>query len=94
MRLLTEIGGIDGLAIFDDQYVTSVYDLGLLPLAAIAVLLLAGLKRASAGSRRAGLPAVAAGLGVLGFTDGLYWLSLAVVTSIAVGAACAPPRDG
>jgi hypothetical protein len=74
---------------FDNQYITSVYDFGLLPivagLALLGLALYAGVPRAN----RYGLPALMAVAVVFAFTDGLYWGSLGLVAWVCVGFASA-----
>lgn len=90
---LTAIGGVDGYDIFDNQYVTSIYDLGLLPMIVIAVLLVRAIATASPEARRLGLPALTAVAGVMFFADGAYWLSLDFLAWTTVGLSSAPWAD-
>jgi hypothetical protein len=96
---LESIGGVTGYYIFDDQYITSVYDLGLIPLAVLAVLILTALMRASPRALRLGLPAMTVVAVIMFFTDGLDWLSLGFVAWLTLGLASSgapedlPPRS-
>ena len=87
------MGGIDGYDIFDNQYVTSIYDVGLLPMILVGVLLACALASASREARVLGLPALVAIAGVMFFTDGGYWLSLGFLAWVTVGLATAPVAD-
>jgi hypothetical protein len=90
---LSGMGGIDGYDIFDNQYVTSIYDVGLLPMILVGVLLACALASASREARVLGLPALVAIAGVMFFTDGGYWLSLGFLAWVTVGLATAPVAD-
>jgi hypothetical protein len=89
-------GGNRGLNTYDSQYVTFVYDLGILPLAGLVAALVVALRRAHV--RRPTLLWVAAGAGAAMFAvfDGLYWFSTALLFWLVIGWATAdraPPPE-
>jgi hypothetical protein len=86
---LETVGGIKGYYIFDNQYVTSVYDFGLIPVGVILALVLCALVVASPRARQIGLPAVTAVAVVMFFTDGIGWLSLSMIAWTTFGLAAA-----
>lgn len=89
-RDLTNVGGINGYFIFDNQYVTSIYDYGILPMLAVALLIAYAITKAGKEARRLGLPALAAVAAVMFFVDGGEWLSLGFFAWATVGIASFP----
>lgn len=92
--LVARGGNAAGFSIFDNQYVTSLYDVGLLVLIAFAVLVVLGIVEGTSLGRLGGLPALAVGLVVMAFVDGLYWPPLVLLLWAAVGLASSPALDG
>lgn len=88
--LLRSQGGIAGYFIFDDQYITLVYDFGLLILVVALGLVVVAAVKADRRARRAALPAFAALAVTMFFVDGLYWASLGLTTGIVFGVLTAP----
>jgi hypothetical protein len=88
--LLHAIGGVNGGFIFDNQYVTAVYDFGLLPLICVIGVMLFALSRGRSAGIRRGLPAFAVVVVVMFFTDGLGWMSLTFVAWLVFGLTTAP----
>jgi hypothetical protein len=88
--LVARGGNAAGFSIFDNQYVTSLYDAGLLVLVAFAVLVVLGIVEGTSLGRLGGLPALAVGLVVLAFVDGLYWPPLVLLLWAAIGLASIP----
>jgi hypothetical protein len=92
IKLLTARGGnIDGFDIFDNEYITMMYDAGfIVVLCVLGLLALAALKSSKL-SRRQALPALVAMAVVMAFVDGMEWPSLSVVAWMAIGLFTAPP---
>ncbi|MBO9531436.1 MAG: hypothetical protein J7513_00475 [Solirubrobacteraceae bacterium] len=91
-RMMAARGGVLGLTTLDNQYVTAVFDLGVAPLGIAIALVVWSIATAPPASRRAGLPALVAGLVALAFADGFYWPSLALLLGVAVGVATRRPE--
>lgn len=91
---LTNVGGIGGVDALDNQFATSIYDIGLIPSLASYGLLIA---IASIASRRRSTvgPALFCGLVTMAFSDSLYWHSFGVLLWLIVGlaASCENPRE-
>jgi hypothetical protein len=88
--LVARGGNAAGFSIFDNQYVTSLYDVGLLVLVAFVILVILGVVEGTVLGRLGGLPALAVGLVVLAFVDGLYWPPLVLLLWAAIGLASTP----
>jgi hypothetical protein len=87
---LEAVGGVNGFFIFDNQYVTAIYDDGLLVLLATFALIGLGLASAGRTARRVGLPALVLIAVVGAFVDGIYWGPYTVLLGLAIGVATAP----
>ena len=86
IKLLTARGGnTAGYNIFDNEYITMMYDGGLFVVLITSALLLVAMATSSKTARRSGLPAIAALAVVMYFVDGMEWPSLSVVTWMAIG---------
>jgi hypothetical protein len=93
-KLLTSIGGnIDGYNIFDNEYITMMYDAGLLVVLCVFGLLAMAATKASKFRRRQALPALAAVAVVMYFVDGMDWPSLSVVAWMVIGLFTVPKSD-
>ena len=91
VKLLTERGGnAAGYDIFDNEYVTMLYDGGLIVVLIVLLLLATAAKRSSKLTRRQALPALAAIAVVMYFVDGMEWPSLSVAAWMAIGFFTAP----
>jgi hypothetical protein len=88
--LVARGGNAAGFSIFDNQYVTSLYDVGLLVLLAFGALVVLGIVEGTSLGRLGGLPALAVGLVVMAFVDGLYWPPLVLLVWAAIGLASTP----
>jgi len=89
---LASIGGntATGLPsqIFDDELVTGIYDYGLVPLALVVLLVIAGIATTPARLRAVALPPlVATAVGFL-FFDGLFWHSASFMLFFFIGMVC------
>jgi hypothetical protein len=85
-QLLTARGGnAAGYDIFDNEYITMMYDGGLFVVLVVFALLLMASIDASRVARRNALPALAALAVVMYFVDGMEWPSLSFVTWMAIG---------
>lgn len=89
-RDIAAAGSIAGFTIYDNQYVTALYDFGIILVVLVAVAFAWAIARADPAHRRAGLPIVVGGLVAIGFTDGLYWQSLSTIVFLGLGLASAP----
>lgn len=89
---LTSRGGFRGFTTYDNQYVTALYDYGLTIVLVAIGLLGWAVYRGDRTARRVALPAIAAGLVMIAFVDGLYWPSLGLAVFTAIGYAAAPAR--
>jgi hypothetical protein len=87
---LTAMGGIDSYDIFDDQWITSVYDLGLIPMVLIGAWVLLAVREAPQSARYLGLPAMVAIAAVMLFVDGAGWVSLGWLAWVTFGLSTAP----
>ncbi|MDO9355469.1 MAG: hypothetical protein Q7T55_17340, partial [Solirubrobacteraceae bacterium] len=86
---ISAVGGrVGSLETFDNQYVTSVYDYGVLPLLIASGLVVVGLRKSR--SLMLGLPAVLATLIAVFFFDGFYTLPVGFFGALAFGVALAP----
>jgi hypothetical protein len=88
--LVARGGNAAGFSIFDNQYATSFYDVGLLVLVVVALLVVLGIVEGTSLGRLGGLPALAVALVVLAFVDGLYWPPLVLLLWAAIGLASTP----
>jgi hypothetical protein len=85
-RLLIARGGnAAGYDIFDNEYITMLYDGGLVIALGIFALLAMASAVASRDARRNALPAVAAIMVVMYFVDGMEWASLGLVAWMTIG---------
>lgn len=85
-KLLTARGGnASGYDIFDNEYITMMYDGGLLVVLVVFGLLIVATTTSSRNARRSALPALAALAVVMYFVDGMDWPSLSFVTWMAIG---------
>jgi hypothetical protein len=90
--LLTERGGnAAGYDIFDNEYITMMYDGGFILVLCVFGLLVVAAIKSSEFTRRQALPALAAAVVVMYFVDGMEWPSLSVVAWMAIGLFTAPP---
>lgn len=86
VKLLTARGGnAAGYNIFDNEYITMMYDAGLFVVLVVLALLVRASASASRDSRRRALPTLAALVVVMYFVDGMNWPSLGLLTWIAIG---------
>jgi O-Antigen ligase len=95
-RLLTARGGnADGYDIFDNEYITMLYDGGLLVIVAVLGLLAIAAFKSAPDARYRALPALAAVVVIMYFVDGVEWPSLAVASWMTIGLFTAqrPPRQ-
>ena len=79
-------GGIGGVDTYDNQFVDTAFDLGVIPLLAAIALLLDGALKAQADRRARFLPVAAGAAAMLLFFDGLGWPSYAVLFWLVIGA--------
>ena len=70
---LAALGGNLGFPVFDNQYVTGIYEFGLVPLLLLLVSMVWAIARAPSGARRLGLPALITIAVTFGFFDGFGW---------------------
>lgn len=90
--VLTARGGnAQGYDIFDNEYITMMYDGGLLIVLAVFVLLIRAVVIAAPVARRSALPALAVLIVVMYFVDGMEWPSLSFVTWMIIGYFTVPP---
>jgi O-antigen ligase len=85
-KLLTERGGnAAGYDIFDNEYITMMYDGGFIVVLCVFGLLAVAVIKSGKLGRQQGLPALAAVAVVMYFVDGMEWPSLSVVAWMAIG---------
>jgi hypothetical protein len=82
---LAQTGGNLGFAVYDNQYVTSIYDSGILVVLLVTCLIVAGIRRARPGWRL--LSPLAASVAAFFFFDGLYWPVTGFLFWLTVGLA-------
>jgi hypothetical protein len=94
IQVLTARGGnAEGYDIFDNEYITMMYDGGLFVVLAIFGLLTCAAVVSSSIARRNALPALAAVIVVMYFVDGMEWPSLSFVAWMVIGLFTVPlPR--
>ncbi|MHB8691980.1 MAG: hypothetical protein ACYDHH_12110 [Solirubrobacteraceae bacterium] len=81
---------VPGYDIFDNAYISTIYDFGIVPGAVIALLVVSGLCTSSIESLRLGLPALACTAVVMYFADGNYWASISLLGWASLGMCLAP----
>ncbi len=85
-------GGIGGVDTYDNQFVDSAFDVGVLPLGLVVALLGAAAFRAQPDRRSSYLPAFVGAVTMLLFFDGLGWPAYSVLFWLVVGALTSRPR--
>jgi hypothetical protein len=86
VRVLTARGGnAAGYNIFDNEYITMLYDAGLFVVLVIFALLARATVTSATLGRRAALPALASLVVVMYFVDGMEWPSLSFLTWMVIG---------
>lgn len=85
---LYALGGIRGFFIFDNQYVTLIYDAGVLVLLVTLAIGVDGIARADPAARRRALPALVVLLVVGGFVDAIYWGPYLLLLGLTIGLTC------
>jgi hypothetical protein len=88
LTYLAQTGGNIGFGVYDNQYVTSLYDDGLAILLIVAGLIIAGIIRARPGARS--LAPLAASAATMFFFEGLYWPITGLLFWMTVGLATSP----
>jgi hypothetical protein len=88
IRYLAETGGNLGFRVYDNQYVTSIYDSGLLVLFVVVGLIVVALSRARPSARI--LAPLGASATTMFFFEGLYWPITGLLFWMTVGLATAP----
>lgn len=89
MNYLAQTGGNLGFAVYDNQYVASFYDSGLVAVLAVIGLVILGVIRARPSARRLA-PLVAAAAAMF-FFEGLYWPVTGLLFWMTVGLATSRP---
>jgi hypothetical protein len=86
IKLLAARGGnVAGYDIFDNEYITMMYDGGLFVVLIVFGLLITATVKSSRVARGRGLPALIVVVVVMYFVDGMEWPSLSLVTWMAIG---------
>jgi hypothetical protein len=86
IRLLSARGGnLDGYDIFDNEYITMMYDGGFLLALVVFALLIVAAITATRNARRVAFPALLSLVVVMYFVDGMEWPSLSLVTWMVIG---------
>jgi O-antigen ligase len=85
-RELAKSGGVGGVDTYDNQFIDSIFDIGLVPVLLAALMLCCAIAGAKPSRRKVFLPAVIASVGMLAFFDGLGWPSFAVLFWFLIGA--------
>jgi hypothetical protein len=85
---LARIGGNLGVNTYDNQYVTSLFDSGILVVAAVVVLIVLGIRRTRPDLRV--IAPLAASAATLFFYEGLYWPVTGLLFWLTVGLATSP----
>lgn len=87
---LTSLGVPEGSNLFDNQYITGIYDLGIISFLVLISLIVLALAKGDIDSRRIVLPALVGSAGMLAFFEGLYWPTIAIVVWMLIGI-CSKP---
>jgi hypothetical protein len=94
-KLLTARGGnANGYDIFDNEYITMMYDAGFIVVLCVLGLLAVATIKSSKLAHRQALPALAAIVVIMSFVDGMEWPSLSVVAWMVIGLFTLPALSG